>query len=72
MAYGEKNFSKKKKKKKAAMTAAKEMKKTSEPKSRMQMKTKRKKITDPNINPATGLYYRKPGGAEGNKPKKKY
>ena len=61
------------------MTAAKGMKKTDEPPTsvpksdiRMQMKTKRKKITDPNINPATGLYYRKPGGAEGNKPKKKY
>ena len=30
---------------------------------------KKKKSTDPNINPETGLYYRTPGGAEGNKPR---
>ena len=30
---------------------------------------KGKKPVDPNINPETGFYYPKPGGAEGNKPK---
>ena len=29
----------------------------------------KKRPVDPNINPKTGLYYPKPGGAEGNKPK---
>ena len=32
-----------------------------------QKPTKQKRV-DPNINPKTGLYYPKPGGAEGNKP----
>ena len=32
---------------------------------------KKKKPVDPNINPKTGLYYRNPGGAEGNKPRGK-
>ena len=31
-------------------------------------KKEKKKPVDPNINPKTGLYYPKPGGAEGNKP----
>tara|TARA_R110002020_G_scaffold81252_1_gene202071 strand:+ start:309 stop:1481 length:1173 start_codon:yes stop_codon:yes gene_type:complete len=38
-------------------------------KTRKEMRSKRKP-TDPNINSKTGLYYRKPGGAEGNKPTK--
>ena len=40
------------------------------PKGKRPTKTKKKRTVDPNINPETGLYYPKPGGAEGNKPER--
>ena len=44
--------------------------KSNGPKGKENPKTEKNKPTDPNINPKTGLYYPKPGGAEGNKPEK--